>query len=279
MALQERLARLQGEHAALRATTEAATGSAAGELAGLRATVASLRDELADLRSVNEVLRQQAARPLPSAGSLQHSRSVSLAAGAAPSEGGSELERLPSAASLAGSAQQPLGLAGRGRTSSEYGGEGLLLPAGDAASAQLSALADRERELAAARQRAEALEAEVADLERECSLRQAQEQALKEAVRDLEREIERQRLPGKQGESGCAACEPPWMAVSAARGSAAGVVRCGCWGFGLSGTGQLHCAVHPSLVQEQRICCPWLILWVLPRLWNTPAKPLQPAPG
>lgn len=200
--LQERLGRLQAEHAALRATTEAATGSAAGELAALRATVASLRDELADLRSVNEVLRQQAARPAPSSGSLQHSLSVSLAAGLAPGDAGGDLERLPSTASLPGSALPPLGLAGRGRTSSDFGGDGLLSPTSDTASAQLSALAERERELAAARQRAAALEAELADLERECSLRQAQEQALKEAVRDLQREIERQRLPGKQGELG-----------------------------------------------------------------------------
>lgn len=68
---------------------------------------------------------------------------------------------------------------------------------------QLSALAEKERELAAARQRASTLEAEVADLEQECVLRQAQETALKEAVRDLEREMERQRLPGKTGEVKC----------------------------------------------------------------------------
>lgn len=45
-----------------------------------------------------------------------------------------------------------------------------------AATAQLSALGEKERELAAARQRANTLEAELADLERECALRQAQEQ-------------------------------------------------------------------------------------------------------
>lgn len=210
--LQQRLGRLQAEHAALRASTEAATGSAAGELAGLRATVASLRDEMADLRSVNEVLRQQATRAAPASGSLQHSLSVSLA-GPAGGEAGGELERMPSAASLAGSAQ-PLGLTGRTRTSSDFGGEGLLSPAAsasaaDAASVQLSTLAEKERELVAARQHAAALEAELADVERECALRQAQEQALKEAVRDLQREIERQRLPGKQGERRCcAACCP-----------------------------------------------------------------------
>jgi predicted nucleic acid-binding Zn-ribbon protein len=71
-----------------------------------------------------------------------------------------------------------------------------------AASAQLQALSEKERQLGAARQRASALEAEVADLERECALRQAQEAALKEAVRDLERELQRQRLPGKQGAAG-----------------------------------------------------------------------------
>jgi RNA 3'-terminal phosphate cyclase len=68
-----------------------------------------------------------------------------------------------------------------------------------AASQQLSALAEKERELAAARQRAAALEAELAEVERECALRQAQEAALKEAVRDLQREMERQRLPGRTG--------------------------------------------------------------------------------
>lgn len=52
----------------------------------------------------------------------------------------------------------------------------LPVPARTAASAQLSALAEKERELGAARQRAAGLEAELADLERECALRQAQEE-------------------------------------------------------------------------------------------------------
>ncbi len=49
-------------------------------------------------------------------------------------------------------------------------------PAVCAATAQLSALGEKERELSVARQRANTLEAELADLERECALRQAQEQ-------------------------------------------------------------------------------------------------------
>ena len=257
--LSDRLARLQAEHATLRASTEAATGNAQGELAGLRATVAALREEVADLRSVNEVLRQQAARQPPSgAGSRQQSLSQSVAAGlgGGGSESSEALEAFPSSASLPGGGVA----AGRQPTGSE---DALLSPAAsiaDVASAQLSALADKERELASVLQRAAMLEAEVTDLERECMLRQTQvratvcgwwqllgtalscmrrtgrgwqcpppfpvsmisdcsappaanarcaplppgamvqEAALKEAVRELEREMERQRLPGKQGE-------------------------------------------------------------------------------
>ncbi|KAL4857882.1 UDP-glucuronosyltransferase 3A2 [Chlorella vulgaris] len=181
--LHEQFERLQEEYAALRASSDAASGSRQGELAQLKATAASLRDEIADLRSVNEVLRQELARqPAPGFGP----------------QGSSDLLQGLEERSASGISSASLQPSSRQRTVSEQGnGIGDVPATPDGAFMQLSALAEKERELAAARQRASTLEAEVADLEQECVLRQAQETALKEAVRDLEREMERQRLPGK----------------------------------------------------------------------------------
>ena len=125
--LAECLARMQAEHAALRASSEAVSGSREGELAQLQATAASLRDELADLRSVNEVLRQQATRQPSSALSLQQQMSLGQAAGGGGGGGGGldgMLERsLSGASSASASASQ---LAGRQRTASEAGMDALL---------------------------------------------------------------------------------------------------------------------------------------------------------
>jgi hypothetical protein len=122
--LAERLARMQAEHAALRASSEAVSGSREGELAQLRATAASLRDELADLRSVNEVLRQQATRQPSSALSLQQQMSLGQAAGGGGGGLDGMLERsLSGASSASASASQ---LAGRQRTASEAGMDALL---------------------------------------------------------------------------------------------------------------------------------------------------------
>lgn len=168
--LSERLEQLQAEHAVLRASSDAASGSQQGELATLRAANAALKDEVTDLRSLSDVLREQLARQPGSAGSS----GLNLASGGSGLPGGFELERDASLASLGA----------RQLSQSDAGGaplspmDSLMSPveaAGAQAASQLSALAGKDRELAAARQRAAALEAELADLEQECALRQAQE--------------------------------------------------------------------------------------------------------
>ncbi len=110
--LAQRLERLQAEHAALRAASGAASDSQAGELSQLRAAHASLKDELTDLRAVNEVLREQLARQPSSAGAsnanlslaaLQQQPSFGAVAGMGLGSAGGELERAVSNASLASS--------------------------------------------------------------------------------------------------------------------------------------------------------------------------------